>query len=137
MVRKELRKSEFEKFEDPIPSAQFFAICVKVIDGDTINVQREDIEDFDEFFPVRFTGIDAPELGETDGDKVKKWLKQRIEGEEVMIIPTGLDKFGRLLGRVIFRGMELTEEMLGLGLVKEFEGRKAGGIPTLHELLGS
>ena len=107
---------------------------IKVTDGDTIRVKWEQ-RDFD--FPVRFLGIDAPELGE-GGEEAKEYLKGIIEGEEVDLIidpKQRVGKYGRLLARVVSLGMDMGATMMMIGLAKAFEGRDEGKIPNLDKTL--
>ena len=68
----------------PFPqiTEDFNANVVRVVDGDTV-ILRTDFRDFD--FPLRFLGIDSPEMSE-GGEEAKQWLKGNIEGEDVEII---------------------------------------------------
>ena len=107
---------------------------VKVIDGDTIRVKWEK-RDFD--FPVRFLGIDAPEMNE-GGEEAREYLKGVIEGEEVelKIDPNQrVGKYGRLLAKIISLGMDMGETMIKIGLVKDFDSRNEGKIPELNKSL--
>lgn len=98
----------------------FFATVTNVHDGDTITV-KTDFRSFE--FPIRMAKINAPELSEADGKKSKSWLEKQILGEEVFIKVDPFNrvgKFGRLIGEVIFLGINLCEESLKLGFSKTF-----------------
>jgi len=106
----------------------FEAEVVKVTDGDTITLKTT-FRDFK--FPLRFLDTDAPEMNE-GGDVAKQWLKSRIENTTVQIIinrKNRVGKYGRLLGKVVSRGIEMGEAMLRLGLVKTFGKKDEGKIP--------
>lgn len=124
----ELRNNQLNDFQLISPHKQitedFRAKVVKVHDGDTVTLRIEERE-FD--FPLRVVGVDAKELSE-GGQEAAAWLRERIEGEEVDIIldPKRVDKWGRLLGKIIHRGMDPSEEMMWLGLVKTYENRNEG-----------
>ena len=126
----ELRNNELEEFQFDSPHPQitedFRATVVKVHDGDTVTL-RVDFRDFN--FPLRLVGIDAPEMN-AGGEVARDWLKGRILNEEVDIIlnPKRVEKWGRLLGSIIHRGMDVKEEMMWLGLVKTYENRNEGKI---------
>ena len=114
----ELTNSELEEFGFMSPHKQiiedFRATCIKVHDGDTITL-RADFRDFD--FPLRFLDIDAPELN-AGGEIARDWLKGMIEGTEVEIRidpHNRVEKWGRLLGRVVSMGMDMGEAELSLG----------------------
>lgn len=107
---------------------------VKVIDGDTIRVVWEK-RDFD--FPVRFLGIDAPEMNE-GGFEAREYLKGVIEGEEVLLKidqDQRVGKYGRLLAKVISLGMDVGEMMMRLGYAKDFDARDEGKLKNLNKEL--
>ena len=99
---------------------------VKVHDGDTIRVNWKE-RDFD--FPIRFSNIAAPELNEEGGRESQAWLENKILNEEVTILvdPNNkVEKWGRLLGRVIHRGIDVGEEQIFTGLVTSWNARNEG-----------
>lgn len=135
----ELTNRQLEELGFTSPHKQitedFEAKVVKVHDGDTITLRTE-FRDFD--FPLRFFGIDAPELN-AGGEEAGDWLRDRILNEEVQIIidvNNRVEKYGRLLGRVFHNGLDVGDEMLRLGLVTTFENRREGEIPNLSKLFG-
>ena len=135
----ELTNSQMNLYYFDSPHKQiledFRALVVKVHDGDTITV-RTNFRDFD--FPVRFLGINAPELNEEGGREVQSWLEQRILNEEVDIIidrNQRVGKWGRLLGKIFHRGMDLGEEEMRAGKATTFEARNEGMLPDLNKEL--
>lgn len=128
----ELSDAQMEQLQFSSPHEQitkdFEAVVVKVHDGDTITLQV-DFRDFN--FPLRFLDIDAPELN-NGGDVSREWLKNKIEGRDVQVRidpKNRVGKYGRLLGRVFYQGMDIGQEELYLGLVKPF-GKKKEGEPS-------
>lgn len=108
---------------------------IRVIDGDTISVEWSE-RDF--VFPVRFARINAKELSE-GGKEIKEWLAELIEGTEVEIIinrNNRVGKYGRLLGKIISRGMDVGEWMLREGRVTTFDNKDEGKIPDINKLTG-
>ena len=97
----------FDSPHQPI-TEDFFCKVVKVTDGDTIRV-KADFRDFT--FPIRFSNILAAELDEKGGVESQSWLEKQILGEEVEIIlhPTRVEKWGRLLGEVRHKGFDIGE----------------------------
>jgi len=123
-------------FDSPHPQieADFRAMVVRVHDGDTINV-RTDFRDFD--FPIRFLNIDAPELN-AGGEYAQQWLENQILNQKVdiKINPKNrVDKYGRLLGTVFYRGLDMGQTELYLGLALPFNRRKEGQLPILKKEL--
>jgi endonuclease YncB( thermonuclease family) len=119
----ELTNSELSEFGFMSPHEQitmdFDAFVVRVHDGDTITL-RVGWRDFD--FPLRFLDIDAPELS-TGDTKSRDYVKSMIEGQTVRILVDGsnrVDKYGRLLGKVLFNGILVGDDMMYLGLAVPF-----------------
>jgi len=111
----------------------FRATVVKVHDGDTVTL-KTDFRDF--VFPLRLLGIDTKELSE-GGEDVAAWVKDRLEGEEVDIIidsDNRVGKYGRLLGKVFHRGMDLGDELMMLGMATPFEKKGEDKIPSIGKL---
>lgn len=99
----------------------FLGKVVKVSDGDTIRVET-DFRDFD--FPIRFSNIAAPELDETGGLQSQRWLESQILGEEVYVKidrTNRVEKWGRLLGEIIFAGMSMNQLSIDNGYSVVFE----------------
>jgi len=69
-----------------------------VVDGDTLRVGSE---------RVRLVGIDAPEQTQHCGSErrvacgimASQWLEQLVKGRTVQCLPTGRDRYGRLLAK--------------------------------------
>jgi len=128
----ELANSQMDVYYWNSPHKQiledFRAKVVKVHDGDTIRL-RVDFRNFD--FPLRFLDIDAPEMN-AGGKESRDWLRDRILNQDVDILidrHQRVGKWGRLLGKVFFGGMDIGEEMMGLGMATSFENRREGEIP--------
>ena len=112
----ELTNSQMAEFYLVSPHKQitgdFWGRVVKVTDGDTIRLETE-FRDFS--FPLRFSNIQAPEIDEEGGEDSQSWLENLIGGEEVLIQvdpQNRVEKWGRLLGEVIHRGININEESL-------------------------
>ena len=134
----ELRDSQMGEYLIMSPHEQitedFYATVSKVIDGDTIKLKTQ-FRDFD--FSLRFLDINAPELSETGGKEVREWLKGLIEGQDVEIIinkNNRVDKYGRLLGWVVYKGINLGDEELRNGMAKTFANRKEGKLISPNEM---
>jgi micrococcal nuclease len=107
---------------------------LKIVDGDTIDV------DIDLGFNVSFTqrvrlaGIDTPESRTTDlrekalGLEVKEYLKHLLENAEDIIIqtekPDSSEKYGRILGWLFINDEDtsLNEKMINEGYAWEYDG---------------
>ena|SRR3990167_4746710 len=135
----ELTDSQMDIYYFQSPHKQIFedfrATCTKVHDGDTITV-RWSQRDFD--FPIRFINIAAPELKEDGGKESKNWLETKVLGEEVdiKIDPRNrVEKWGRLLGKIELKSIDLGEESVTMGKSVPWEQRKDGIIPDFNKEL--
>ena len=125
----ELSNSQIAEFGFSSPHKQitedFTATVIKVHDGDTVTL-RTDFRDFD--FPLRLAGVDSPEMN-NGGEEARDWLKNKILNQDVQIIidpDNRVGKYGRLIGQLMFRGMDMAQEEIYLGLAFEF-GKKLEG----------
>jgi len=126
-----------EAFSTPFPqiTEDFYAVVVKVHDGDTVTL-RCDFRDFD--FPLRFLDTNAPELSEEGGPEIRDWLEAQILDKEVLVMINPFNrvgKYGRLLGSIFVHGMNLSETMIMQGKATPFEARNEGQIPTFTQYL--
>jgi endonuclease YncB( thermonuclease family) len=133
----ELTNKQMDELQFLSPHKQitedFDATVVKVHDGDTITL----LTDFRDFrFPLRLLDIDSPEMN-AGGEVARDWLKGRILGENVRITinrNNRVDKYGRLLGKVLHAGLDIGEEELRLGLCTTFENRRETEFPKLDKM---
>ena len=132
----ELTQKQIDEFGlmSPFPqiTEDFEAEVIKVHDGDTITL-RTTFRDFD--FPLRFLDIDAPEMN-AGGEVTRDWLKGMILGDVVKVKinkQNRVGKYGRLLGKVISRGLDIGEMELALGYAVPFGKKKEGEVPEANK----
>lgn len=99
---------------------------VHVIDGDTLIVERDGIEE-----RVRLLGIDAPEMahegqpGETCADEATALTQELAARAEVAVISDSSqpdrDRYGRTLAYVEADGQDVSAELLRAGLAEVYE----------------
>lgn len=135
----ELSNKEIAEFGFSSPHKQitsdFRAKVVKVYDGDTVTL-RADFRDFD--FKLRLAGINSPEMNE-GGEQARDWLKGMVLNRwvDIAVDPRNrVGKYGRLIGRIIYNGLDLSQEQIYLGLSKEFGKNKEGEIPNKNLFIG-
>ena len=133
----ELTNAEINDFGFSSPHKQitedFRATVIKVHDGDTITL-RTSFRNFD--FPLRFLDIDSKELNE-GGEEAREWLKNKIEGQSVSILINSenrVGKYGRLLGKVLFNGLDMGETEIHLGLALPFGNKAEGELETSEKI---
>src|SRR5215469_6348619 len=86
--------------------------CVGVVDGDTIrvlNAERQQIR-------VRIAFIDAPEKGQPFAQAAKAAMSELVFDKDVELLPHSVDRYGRLVARVIVDGQDAGLELLKAGL---------------------
>ena len=135
----ELTNAQLEQLQFLSPFTQitqdFSAVVVKVVDGDTIRV-RTDFRDFD--FPIRFLEIDSPEMNEPGGKEAKEWLKTQIEGENVEVLidkSNRVDKYGRLLGKIMHKGIDVADVEMQLGYAFKFGDKHKHIVPNFDSIV--
>ena len=89
----------------------FIGKVTKVTDGDTINVVTTD----NKSFKIRLEGIDAPESGQSLGDKSKGALSAKVLGKQVNVTWSKLDIYQRLLAHITVGGQWVNKEMVAEG----------------------
>ena len=89
------------------------ALVTHVTDGDTFDVRIDGRTD-----TVRIIGVNAPERGECLADDAGRWLRDRIDGETVVLVrvESDRDQFDRLLRYVEVGGVDVGEELVEAGL---------------------
>jgi micrococcal nuclease len=107
---------------------------LKVVDGDTIDVDIDLGFNVSYTQRVRLAGIDTPESRTTDlkekalGLEVKDYLKHFLEGAEDIVIqtekPDSSEKYGRILGWLFINDDDtsLNEKMINEGYAWEYDG---------------
>ena len=84
---------------------------VRVSDGDTITVlDRENNQ-----HKIRFQGIDAPESKQAYGQAAKENLSRMIFGKEVKVVWSKMDKYGRVVGKILLDGRDINIEQIKAG----------------------
>ncbi len=131
------RQMDVYYFESPHKqiTEDFTAKVVKVHDGDTITVETN-FRDFT--FPIRMAKIAAPELNE-GGHQSQKWLEAQILGKEIEIQINPFNrvgKYGRLIGTIIYGGMNINELSIDMGESVPFENATSE-IPNFNKELGA
>ncbi|QYY35283.1 thermonuclease family protein [Ruficoccus sp. ZRK36] len=78
------------------------AKAVRVIDGDTLLVQRLEVDEPEPAVRVRLAGIDAPELKNDGGEAAKEALEKLVKGRVLEVHPIEYGKYGRLIADLTF-----------------------------------
>jgi len=101
---------------------------VGVTDGDTITVMREG-----HGVKIRLAEIDCPEDHQSFGTKAKRFTSDLCFGKIVMIKPSTIDRYGRIVAHIILPDShDLSEDLLVAGLAWQY--KQYSDSPKLAEL---
>lgn len=104
--------------------ASWSAVVTYVVDGDTVWVRAHDGS---KPLSVRMEGIDAPEICQAGGVASREALRQRLQGQVVVVHGLRHDDYGRLLARIDQRGEDVGAWMVRTGHAWSYHaGRRAG-----------
>ncbi len=103
---------------------EYLAKVVRVIDGDTIEVEIDLGFKIRQTTILRLSGINAPELRTPEGVAAKAWLVQRIEGKSVAVqtFKDKKEKYGRYLALVEYHDEKYDNQWLCVNTVMVVEG---------------
>lgn len=83
---------------------------VKVSDGDSFYLKSGK-----KTYRIRMYGIDAPELHQEHGKESKVFLENIILGKNIDVKVMDEDKYGRKIGRIIYKNKDVNLQMLESG----------------------
>ena len=89
----------------------FSGEVVRVTDGDTISVMRDG-----RAVRVRVDGIDCPETGQDFSRRATRLTSSLVFGKVVTVDLRDVDRYGRLVGRVLVEGTDLSVALVQQGL---------------------
>jgi endonuclease YncB( thermonuclease family) len=92
-------------------SDAFEAKVVKIADGDTITV----LKDNNEQVKIRLASIDCPEKGQPWGNNATNALRVVIGNQPVTILPQSIDLYGRTIATVTTASTDLNRYMVETG----------------------
>lgn len=113
------------------PKLQFDAHVTFVRDGDTFWA-LVDLK-FDDIFKkkkIRLDDLNAPELHLPDGSvnlpgvNSLEFLRNLIDGKDVVIVGNHCEKFDRFLATVMLDGVNVNQLLLDRGMAKPYHGEK-------------
>lgn len=106
------------------PNYTYFATVVRVIDGDTIDVDLDYGDRLRQIRRLRLSHIDAYEKSTAKGKEALAYVQSVLPvGVEVVVTTTKPDKYGRQLAVVqLPGGSDLASELLARELAKAYEG---------------
>ncbi len=107
----------------PHPTEWAEGRIARVIDGDTA-----DIASGCRRFRVRFSGVDAPELGSAAGERARAWARSTFENRAVSWRAVGVDVYGRFLGVLqLPDGTSVNQEIIRQGYARPYVAPSRAG----------
>jgi micrococcal nuclease len=91
----------------------FDATVVRIADGDSVEIIRTGDR---QPFRVRLQGVDAPELGESFSREAQLLLRQLLLDKRVNVSGRDVDRYGRLVARLVIGGQDASHALLAAGL---------------------
>ena len=113
----------------------------RIVDGDTIDAEIQLGFDISFKSRIRLYGVDTPESRTRDLDEKARgklasaFLKEKIEGADLVKVQTKLDKkgkFGRVLGIIFADDVDLNQEMINKHLAVAYHGQSKDDIEAQH-----
>jgi micrococcal nuclease len=113
----------------------------RIVDGDTIDAEIQLGFDISFKSRIRLYGVDTPESRTRDLDEKARgklasaFLKEKIEGADLVKVQTKLDKkgkFGRVLGIIFADDVDLNQEMINKHLAVAYHGQSKDDIEAEH-----
>jgi len=95
-----------------LPHDSFEARCVKVYDGDTIEVMAGGPTSL----RVRLHAIDSPEKGQPFSNAARKRTRELVEGKRVRVEVRDRDRYDRLVARIYIDDRDLSKQLISEGL---------------------
>lgn len=90
---------------------------VGVTDGDTITV----LDSSNRQHKIRLAGIDAPERGQAFGQRSTQLLSELVFSKQVIIETEKLDRYGRIVGRVLSGERDVNLALVAAGLAWHYK----------------
>lgn len=90
---------------------------VTVTDGDTVGVLTND----NVLHKIRLSGIDAPEKKQAFGNKSKQALDDEIGGKVVTVEFSKLDRYQRIIGKIMMSGQDVNLHQIQRGLAWHYK----------------
>lgn len=90
---------------------------VSVADGDTVTV----LDDRQVQHKIRLSGIDAPEKSQPYGQRAKERLSDWVFGQRVEVDFRKTDRYGRLVGKIVFQGQDINLAQVQAGLAWHYK----------------
>lgn len=98
-------------------AAQLDGVIVGITDGDTVTLLDKKRTQY----KVRLTGIDAPESGQPYSQRSRQNLSVLVFNKKVTVEWSKRDRYGRILGKVLFSEVDINLKQVEAGLAWHFK----------------
>jgi endonuclease YncB( thermonuclease family) len=108
----------------PVQAGTITGTVVRITDGDTLVVLDANKVQY----KIRLVGIDAPEKKQAFGKKSKENLSTLVAGKYVVVEYDKLDRYKRVLGKILLNGEDMNLEQVSSGLAwhyKKYQGEQS------------
>lgn len=106
--------------ESRLAAVQANAILGRVVsisDGDTLAL----VDATNRRYKIRLAEIDAPEKKQPFGSRSKQSLAEMCFGVDAQMVPATTDRYGRTVGKVYCKGVDVNAEQVRLGMAWVYE----------------
>lgn len=93
------------------PATAWEGTVSRVLDGDSLRVRQGG-----ELVTVRLYGIDCPEYGQAQWREAKEADRDMIQGKKVGVTQLDIDRYGRVVALVDYRGRQVNAELVRRGM---------------------
>ena len=117
MIRATLLSIFILIFQESIFAETIRGRVVKVFDGDTVTI----LDASNTQHRIRLQGIDAPERGQAYGKKSGRYLADAVAGKHVDVDYEKLDRYKRIVGKVLLDGQDMNLRQVKAGLAWHYK----------------
>ena len=103
---------------------------MRVADGDTVTI----LDSNNTQHHIRLQGIDAPESHQAFGMQSKQSLSQLIFDKDVTVEYEKTDRYGRIVGKIIFDGADIDLEQIKAGMAWHYKDYEDEQTPADRDL---
>jgi endonuclease YncB( thermonuclease family) len=103
---------------------------VRIADGDTVTI----LDSTNTQHRIRLQGIDAPESHQAFGTQSKKSLSDMVFDKDVTVEYDKIDRYGRLVGKIILNGVDVCLEQIKAGMAWHYKDYEDEQTPADRDL---
>lgn len=89
---------------------------IHIADGDSLTLMADNTQ-----HKIRLLGIDAPEKTQAYGKQSRVALNRAINGKQVIVEWSKRDDYGRIVGKVIYKGQDINLQQIQKGMAWHYK----------------